>query len=405
MAEEKTKISVIVPVYNEETYLDDCIMSICNQTYENLEIILVDDGSSSSCSKKCDLYIEKDKRIKVFHKENGGSLSARRKGIEEATGDYVAFVDSDDWIELELYGEAVKVLAKDNPDILSVSNYYRNYTTDRYINTYDNKRVGVWNRGQFAENVFPYFIKMEKFFDTEFPISMTGYLFRTEFAYTVIRKITNEIKTSEDYVFLMQAFLNARSCAAISYRGYHYRNNNNSKTYTLRNVKELLQPVYKTVESAIMESNYSIHIKELLKKKNIIHIYHAFLIKDYTQLINAEHEYLFPYSKVTRGSRIVIYGAGKFGRQLYNAIKNTDCYKIVGIVDKNWILFKDHEINVISPEEILSKEYDYIIFGITYLNIISQAKSELINIGIPESKFAEIDMRVLDEKHLPFESN
>lgn len=405
MTDQKTKISVIVPVYNEEMFLDDCITSICNQTYENLEIILVDDGSSLSCSQKCDSYIAKDDRIKVFHKENGGSLSARRKGIEEATGGYVAFVDSDDWIELELYEEAAKILVKDNPDMLSISNYYRNYTTDRYINTYDNKRIGVWDSSQFAEDIFPYFIKKEKFFDTEFPISMTGYLFRTEFAYAVIRKITNEIKTSEDYVFLMQAFLNARSCAAISYRGYHYRNNNNSKTYTLRNVKKLLQPVYKTVESAIMESNYSINIKELLKKKNIIHIYHAFLIKDYAQLINTKDEYLFPYSKVTKGSKIIIYGAGKLGKQLYNAIKNMDCYEIVGIVDKNWGLYKGQEIKVISPEEILSKEYDYIIFGITYLNIVEQAKNELINLGVSESKFAEIDINVLDEKHLPFELN
>ena len=103
MINGELKISVIVPVYNEVLYLEECVSSICNQTYENLEIILVDDGSSSPCREMCDEYADRDKRIRVIHKENGGSLSARRRGIEEATGDYVAFVDSDDWIELELY--------------------------------------------------------------------------------------------------------------------------------------------------------------------------------------------------------------------------------------------------------------------------------------------------------------
>lgn len=287
--------------------------------------------------------------------------------------------------------------------MLAVSNYYRNYSYDRYINTYDNKRTGFWTKNEFAEKVFPYFIKMDNFFDTEFPISMTGYLFRAEFAKIIIEKITNEIKTSEDYVFLMYAFINAKTCAAISYCGYHYRNNNNSKTYNLNNVKELLQPVHEIVESVIMESNYDFHTKEMLKKKNRIHTYHAFLTKNYKQLINVMDDYLFPYSDIKKGSKIFIYGAGKFGRQLFYAIKNNHDYKTVGVADKNWGLYMNQEIKVISPEDILSIEYDYIIIAITYKNIKSQVKKELIEMGIPKSKFAEVDMSVMDEAHLPFE--
>ena len=79
MINGELKISVIVPVYNEVLYLEECVSSICNQTYENLEIILVDDGSSSPCREMCDEYADRDKRIRVIHKENGGSLSARRR--------------------------------------------------------------------------------------------------------------------------------------------------------------------------------------------------------------------------------------------------------------------------------------------------------------------------------------
>ncbi len=93
------KISVIVPVYRAEKYIENCIASIVNQTYKNLEIILVDDGSPDSCPQICDEWAKKDSRIVVVHKQNGGVSSARNTGLDVATGDYITFVDSDDFIE------------------------------------------------------------------------------------------------------------------------------------------------------------------------------------------------------------------------------------------------------------------------------------------------------------------
>ena len=92
-------ISVIIPIYNVEAYLDECIASVIAQTYSNLEIILVDDGSPDNCPQMCDEWAAKDSRIRVIHKENGGLSDARNAGIDIATGEYIAFVDSDDWIE------------------------------------------------------------------------------------------------------------------------------------------------------------------------------------------------------------------------------------------------------------------------------------------------------------------
>jgi len=97
------KISVIVPVYNVEKYLNRCVDSILAQTYQNLEIILVDDGSPDNCPQICDDYGQKDLRIKVIHKENGGLSSARNAGLDIATGDYIGFVDSDDYVAPDMY--------------------------------------------------------------------------------------------------------------------------------------------------------------------------------------------------------------------------------------------------------------------------------------------------------------
>ena len=112
MKDEKTLISIIVPVYRTEKYLDRCVESIVNQTYKNLEIILVDDGSPDDCPKMCDEWAKKDKRIKVIHKENGGVSSARNIGIKSAKGKYIGFVDSDDYIEKEMYESLIDVLNK-----------------------------------------------------------------------------------------------------------------------------------------------------------------------------------------------------------------------------------------------------------------------------------------------------
>ena len=109
-------ISVIVPIYNVEKYINKCVDSIINQTYKNLEIILVDDGSPDNCPQICDEYATKDKRIKVIHKENGGLPAARNSGVKIASGEYITFVDGDDWIDINMYSNMMS--KNDDYDII-----------------------------------------------------------------------------------------------------------------------------------------------------------------------------------------------------------------------------------------------------------------------------------------------
>lgn len=112
------KISVIVPIYNVEKYIEKCINSIINQTYKDLEIILVDDGSTDSSGKICDEYAKKDKRIKVIHKKNGGVSSSRNIALTIANGDYITWIDSDDWIEKDTYSKLADIILKNKADII-----------------------------------------------------------------------------------------------------------------------------------------------------------------------------------------------------------------------------------------------------------------------------------------------
>ena len=110
-------VSVIIPAYNIEDYIGRCLDSIISQTYKNLEIIVVDDGSKDHTGEILDNYAKKDRRIKVIHKENGGVSSARNKGIEVAEGDYIGFIDGDDLIEPGMYKTLVDLLEEENADI------------------------------------------------------------------------------------------------------------------------------------------------------------------------------------------------------------------------------------------------------------------------------------------------
>ena len=113
----ENKISIIVPVYSAEPYIEKCVSSILAQTYQNLEVILVDDGSPDRCGQICDDYAAKDARIRVIHKTNGGLSDARNAGLDIATGDYIGFVDADDWIEPDMFAYLLDGLRRANAQI------------------------------------------------------------------------------------------------------------------------------------------------------------------------------------------------------------------------------------------------------------------------------------------------
>lgn len=144
------KISVIIPVYNVENYLERCIESVIKQTYKNLEIILVDDGSTDHSSAICDEYVEKDNRIIVIHKENGGLSSARNAGIEIASGDFIGFVDSDDYISKNMYRNLLILILKGNYDI-SVCGICR--TDGKRRRKKRNKSVITYTRDEYLKKI------------------------------------------------------------------------------------------------------------------------------------------------------------------------------------------------------------------------------------------------------------
>ena len=130
------KVSIIVPIYNVEKYLDRCMQSLLGQTLKDIEIIMVDDGSPDGCPALCDEYVRRDARVKVIHKQNAGLGYARNAGLDVATGEYVAFVDSDDYVDLEMYEKLYVTAIRTGSDVVycGFNRYYSENNVIHYAN-------------------------------------------------------------------------------------------------------------------------------------------------------------------------------------------------------------------------------------------------------------------------------
>lgn len=212
MSQEKALISLIIPVYKVEKYLEKCIQSVINQTYENLQIILVDDGSPDNCGKICDEYAKKDHRIEVIHKSNGGLSDARNKGLEIAKGEYIGFVDSDDYIEADMYEVLYNLLKQYNADV-SICNFYTVSqgkisikNADNGINDYN--RIEILKEILLDRNIQSYawnkLYKKELFDEIKYPIGKKYEDIGTTFY--VFEKCNKIVVTSEpEYYYLKRS--------------------------------------------------------------------------------------------------------------------------------------------------------------------------------------------------------
>lgn len=222
------KLTVIVPIYNGEQYLNRCVDSIVNQSYRNIEIILVDNGSNDSTGSICDSYAEHDSRVKVIHRKECGNASiGRNAGINMATGEWITFVDADDWLEPDFYQEMFRRMPKDNDavDIMISGGYYRN-NKEGYDEkmTYQNAVFDYKENTQIIRiinsmfngmtvGIVPSVTVWDRFYRTDF-LNKNGILFETD------------IFWGEDFFLNLITLEKAGRVAGTDYIGYHYYWNN-----------------------------------------------------------------------------------------------------------------------------------------------------------------------------------
>lgn len=192
------KVSVIVPVYNVEPYLKRCVDSLINQTLKDIEIILVDDGSPDNCPQMCDAFAQLDDRIKVVHKQNGGLSSARNAGIDASTGDYIGYIDSDDYAELNMFERLYNCAIQQNVDFV-MADYFRVIDGIKKKKSLD-IRKGLYTKQDIVNEIFPILI-MRECVDYGPLLSVCHCLYKSDFIKSNNLYFDEEIKWSEDCIY------------------------------------------------------------------------------------------------------------------------------------------------------------------------------------------------------------
>lgn len=282
----KPLISVIIPIYKAEPFIRKCVESVLNQQFENVEILLIDDGSPDRSGEICDEYALKDNRIRVYHKENGGVSSARQLGISEALGDYVLFIDSDDWIEQGMFSSMYKKALEENADIV-ICDYYHDYGIYNKKVSYNFKSMSNVdilkyifhnNSGQLWNKL----VKRECYlspYKVDFPIGLNHF---------------------EDLVICIKLLSIKRKISYINVPYYHYTQNANPNS-CMAHTKKFYEPRELLIKEVTPYLNKEIYFDELI----LLQKYSAFYA--FVENSLSKEEYLSKYSHLKRYHHIKIF--------------------------------------------------------------------------------------------------
>ena len=273
-------VSVVVPVYNVEKYLDRCVQSIVNQTYENLEIILVDDGSTDNSASMCDNWAKADRRIKVIHKINSGLGMARNTGLDSVCGKYIFFFDSDDYVNIEIVEKCVTAAEKNNSEVVvyGLCDVYDNgKTSEKEIVADKTVYVGDEVKNEVLPGMFTY--------SMGFGISSCGKMYSLSKIKELNLKFKSEKEIiSEDAYFILELFPHINNVSIIKESLYYYYKRSNSLTHSYKADRQMKNDVFliKCIELAHQNN---------LSQQVINHItarYHMYSITAMKQIVASD---------------------------------------------------------------------------------------------------------------------
>ncbi len=384
MEDKKKLLSVIVPVYNVKRYLIKCIESICRQKYTNLEIILIDDGSSDGSEKICDEYALKDDRIKVFHKKNEGLVSARKLGVERAKGELITFVDADDWIEADMYSCMLEnYIMHGYPDMVTSGLIYD--WQERTQILLDATSEGVYTRKEIEECILDGLIYDEIICKQKINTSVCDKLFSASLLKQVIKRIDKNLTFGEDGALVCCFVAYAKKIAVIHKAWYHYIQHEDSmiRQYNL----DSFYKIYKLKECLIKEL-MEVGLEKRMEKQ-VKYYVNAFLKNAVFSIYDIDLNgilYLFPYELVPKGSKVIIYGAGNVGISYWKCIRNNEYISLKAWVDKRYKEIKISGWNIESPKVIHNIEYDYIVIAIENIQWKNEIEQSLLQNGVSKEK-------------------
>lgn len=384
MKYKDVRLSVIVPIYNVEKYLAECLDSIIYQTYTNMEIILVDDGSTDRSGIIADNFGKRDTRIKVIHKKNEGLLSARYVGGMAASGEYIAFVDSDDWIELNMYSFLMDKAETYQADLVT-SGHYTYFSDDNVGLIYDRYiPEGMYEKDKIESEVIPIMMWDERIHGWALDPSTCYKIYRRDKLLLILEKLKNKkFYYGEDQAITYSYVLSAERIYCSNKPFYYYRQRKKDQVapyFAADDFYQRLNDFY-----CFLYDEFKKHVLRdvLIKQLDVILAKSAsHKLKKYNFQSTTEPLYLFPFDKIPFNAEFIIYGAGRTGRLYVKQIKALNYGKMVAWVDK----YQRASGKISSPEIALQADFDYIVIAIVPETTVQEVKTWLLEMGVTEEK-------------------
>nr|WP_302141821.1 glycosyltransferase [uncultured Schaedlerella sp.] len=384
------RLSVIVPVYNVEKFVGSCITSIKNQTYQNLEIILVDDGSTDSSGSICDHFSNEDRRIKVIHKKNGGLRSARYAGLEAATSKYVTFVDGDDYINLMMYEQLMKLMSENNVDMVSSGCICFWDKDDWKAIKDDSIEEGLYDRKMLEEKIIPNMLWCRLRNDWSVSPTLCNKILKKDLLKDCYKNMEKEsLYYGEDVAAIYPYILKSQKIYFTQDCYYYYRQRPRGEVAPYISKDAFFDDLYK-VYSYLRDQFADNAQRDVLMKQ--LDSFYVNKIKShnwkYHDIRSTGISYLFPFDKVEKGSQIIIYGAGRVGFEYYEQVIELQYCKVVLWVDKNYLNYKNKKISSIT--DIAKVNYDFIVLANSSIDVKKSITKHLLDLGVPFDKIVNV---------------
>lgn len=374
-------LSVIVPVYNAESTLEHCLESILNQSYEDFELILVDDGSTDNSPELCDAYMQRDRRITAIHIKNSGAFQARKRGVEKAAGSVLAFSDADDWMEENAFETAMQLFQQHNPDMLAYTYDCGKGKAEKHL-----YEEGLYNRDEIRNAVIPGMMYDSACGSRRLNPSLCCKLFKKNLYTKVTESVEDRITLGDDALVTYPAVCLAESIFICNQVLYHYRINDASCTHTyplerIAEVKAFQDNMVRLFDGMGMLGQTSYQIE------NYVRSFIAMMVRNWYGIEFTPVLFAFPYNLIPKGEKVMIYGAGNVGKSYVNELKLTGYAEIVGWTDKRYDRIKEyHGVQVTAPEQLTEKEFDLLLVAVLDETAAREVMENLVQMGIREDK-------------------
>lgn len=374
-------ISIIVPVYNIEKYIEKCILSIINQTYKNLQIILVDDGSTDCSGQICDDYMKKDQRIQVIHQKNAGLVCARKAGLEKAEGAFVGFVDGDDYIDRNMFFEMLQDILLYDVDFVHTG-YFKEKNGNVEIRA--DFESGIYDIENSKADFLRHYI-LEATSGKSISYSIWSKLFKKELIEKCYQRVPSDQSYGEDLLALIACIFESDRIYLRKKAYYHYVYRNNSITNTgWLSVAVKTTDLYKCLRSQLEHYKRDTELESSLNRWFQMHIIENVLSMQDIRL--DMQRYFYPNIPSLFGKRIALYGAGTVGKDYYAQFcKYVQC-KVVVWADKNASKYGYEYNTIVYPEQILKYDFDVCVIAVNGKSLADKIKHELVKYGIKEKK-------------------